>query len=69
MSTKENPMNKTIISILIWLVCMPCMVAAETSKELEEAKEEAKKEAKEEAKLMVRTAINHAFLVGIMVEV
>ena len=65
MSTKENPMNKTIISILIWLVCMPCMVAAETSKELEEAKEEAKKE----AKLMVRTAINHAFLGGIMVEV
>ena len=38
-------MNKIIISILIWLVCMPCMVAAETSKELEEAKEEAKKEA------------------------
>ena len=58
-------MNKTIISILIWLVCMPCMVAAEASKELEEAKEEAKKE----AKLMVRTAINHAFLGGIMVEV
>lgn len=58
-------MNKTIISILIWLVCMPCMVVAETSKELEEAKEEAKKE----AKLMVRTAINHAFLGGIMVEV
>lgn len=47
-------MNKIVISILIWLVCMPCMVAAETSKELEEAKEE--------AKLMVRTAINHAFL-------
>ena len=45
MSAKENPMNKTIISILIWLVCMPCMAAAETSKELEEAKEEAKKEA------------------------
>ena len=44
---------------------MPCMVAAETSKELEETKEEAKKE----AKLMVRTAINHAFLGGIMVEV
>ena len=58
-------MNKIVISILIWLVCMPCMVAAETSKELEEAKEEAKKE----AKLMVRTAINHAFLRGIMVEV
>lgn len=38
-------MNKTIISILIWLVCVPCMLAAETSKELEEAKEEAKKEA------------------------
>ena len=38
-------MNKTIISILIWLVCIPCMAAAETSKELEEAKEEAKKEA------------------------
>ena len=38
-------MNKTIISILIWLVCMPCMAVAETSKELEEAKEEAKKEA------------------------
>ena len=45
MSAKENPMNKTIISILIWLVCMPCMLAAETSKELEEAKEKAKKEA------------------------
>ena len=45
MSAKENPMNKTIISILIWLVCMPCMAAAETSKKLEEAKEEAKKEA------------------------
>ena len=45
MSAKENQMNKTIISILIWLVCMPCMAAAETSKELEEAKEEAKKEA------------------------
>ena len=44
MSAKENPMNKTIISILIWLVCMPCMAAAETSKKLEEAKEEAKKE-------------------------
>ena len=44
MSAKENPMNKTIISILIWLVCMPCMAAAETSK-LEAAKEEAKKEA------------------------
>jgi len=58
-------MNKIVISILIWLVYMPCMVAAETSKELEEAKEEAKKE----AKLMVRTAINHAFLGGIMVEV
>lgn len=38
-------MSKTIISILIWLVCMPCMLAAETSKELEEAKEKAKKEA------------------------
>ena len=38
-------MNKTIISILIWLFCMPCMVVAETSKELEEAKEKAKKEA------------------------
>ena len=38
-------MSKTIISILIWLVCMPCMAVAETSKELEEAKEEAKKEA------------------------
>ena len=38
-------MNKIVISILIWLVCMPCMVAAETSKELEDAKEEAKKEA------------------------
>ena len=45
MSAKNRLMNKTIISILIWLVCMPCMVAAETSKELEEAKEEAKKEA------------------------
>ena len=45
MSAKENHMSKTIISILIWLVCMPCMLAAETSKELEEAKEEAKKEA------------------------
>ena len=30
-------MNKIIISILIWLICMPCMVAAETQKELEEA--------------------------------
>ena len=30
-------MNKTIISILICLVCMPCMVVAETSKELEKA--------------------------------
>ena len=30
---------------MIWLVCMPCMLAAETSKELEEAKEKAKKEA------------------------
>lgn len=37
-------MNKTIISLLIWLVCMPCMAAAETSKELEEALEKAKKE-------------------------
>ncbi len=45
MSAKENHMSKTIISILIWLVCIPCMAAAETSKELEEAKEEAKKEA------------------------
>ena len=45
MSAKENHMSKTIISILIWLVCMPCMAVAETSKELEEAKEEAKKEA------------------------
>ena len=45
MSAKENHMSKTIISILIWLVCMPCMLAAETSKELEEAKEKAKKEA------------------------
>ena len=38
-------MNKTVISILIWLLCMPCMAVAETSKELEDAKEEAKKEA------------------------
>ena len=38
-------MNKTFISILIWLFCMPCMVAAETSKELEEAIEKKKKEA------------------------
>lgn len=38
-------MSKTIISILIWLVCIPSMVVAETSKELEEAKENAKKEA------------------------
>ncbi len=45
MSAKENHMSKTIISILIWLVCIPCMAAAETSKELEEAKEKAKKEA------------------------
>ena len=37
-------MNKTIISLLIGLLCMPCMVAAETSKELEEAIEEYKKE-------------------------
>lgn len=49
-------MNKIVISILIWLVCMPCMVAAETSKELEEAKEEAKKE----AKLMVPLLITHS---------
>lgn len=41
----QKLMNKTIISLLIWLVCMPCMAAAETSKELEEAKEKAKKEA------------------------
>ena len=45
MSAKENHMSKTIISVLIWLVCMPFLAAAETSKELEEAKEEAKKEA------------------------
>ena len=45
MSAKENHMSKTIISILIWLVCMPCMLAAETSKELEEAQKKAKKEA------------------------
>ncbi len=38
-------MNKIVISILIWLVCMPCMVAAETSKELEEAIAKCKKEA------------------------
>ena len=37
-------MNKTIISILIWLVCMPCMAVAETSKELEEAIDKAKQE-------------------------
>ena len=37
-------MNKIVISILIWLVCMPCMVAAETSKELEEAIKKCKKE-------------------------
>ena len=37
-------MNKTFISILIWLVCMPCMVAAETSKELEEAIKKCKEE-------------------------
>ena len=45
MSTKENQMNKTVISILIWLVCIPSMVVAETSKELEEAIEKCKKEA------------------------
>ena len=38
-------MSKTVISLLIWLVCMPCMAAAETSKELEDALEKAKKEA------------------------
>ena len=38
-------MNRIIIPILIWLVCMPCVAAAETSKELEEALEKAKKEA------------------------
>ena len=37
-------MSKTVISLLIWLVCMPCMAAAETSKELEDALEKAKKE-------------------------
>ena len=37
-------MNKTIISILIWLVCMPCMAVSETSKELEEAIDKAKQE-------------------------
>ena len=37
-------MNKIVIFILIWLVCMPCMVAAETSKELEEAIKKCKKE-------------------------
>ena len=45
MSAKENHMSKTIISILIWLVCMPFLAAAETSKELEAAIEKAKKEA------------------------
>lgn len=45
MSAKEEHMSKTIISILIWLVCMPCMAAEETSKELEVAKDKAKKEA------------------------
>ena len=38
-------MSKTVISLLIWLVCMPCLAAAETSKELEDALEKAKKEA------------------------
>ena len=38
-------MVKILISCLIWLVCMPSLVAAETSKELEEAKEKCKKEA------------------------
>ena len=38
----QKLMNKTIISLLIWLVCMPCMAAAETSKELEDALEKAK---------------------------
>ena len=33
----QRLMNKTIISLLIWLVCMPCMAAAETSKELDMA--------------------------------
>ena len=37
-------MNKTIISILIWLVCMPCMAASETPEELEAAIEKCKKE-------------------------
>lgn len=38
-------MVKILIFCLIWLVCMPSLVAAETSKELEEAKEKCKKEA------------------------
>ena len=40
----QKLMNKTIISILIWLVCMPCMAASETPEELEAAIEKCKKE-------------------------
>ena len=37
-------MNRTVIFILIWLLCMPCMAVAETSKELEEAIDKCKQE-------------------------
>ena len=41
---KKNLMNRTVIFILIWLLCMPCMAVAETSKELEEAIDKCKQE-------------------------
>ena len=41
---KKKLMNRTIIFILIWLLCMPCMAVAETSKELEEAIDKCKQE-------------------------
>ena len=37
-------MNKNIIFLLLWFLCLPCMAAAETSKELEEAIEKYKQE-------------------------
>jgi hypothetical protein len=41
---KKKLMNRTIIFILIGLLCMPCMAVAETSKELEEAIDKCKQE-------------------------
>ena len=37
-------MNKALLSLLIWLVCMPCMAVAETAEDLEAAIEQSKKE-------------------------